>query len=170
MTVRGSKLLSSFMTKAPMVSMIASLVTPALAYHLLMRTVKILEPIAMRRRPSCRAAGACARTGLPLTDGEPPHVDRCECFVTREFAYEVLHIAGQLEILLKRGDRLAKMLDRSTARRINHRASAYPGEAMRKLGWWPGNTGNHRFSCSQSCQGFYLYGTARSVTRFTRRS
>jgi hypothetical protein len=55
------------------------------AYSLLMRAVKILEPIAMRRRPNCRAAGACARTGLPLSDGEPPHADRCECFVTREF-------------------------------------------------------------------------------------
>jgi hypothetical protein len=85
------------------------------AYSLLMRTVKILEPIAMRRRPSCRAAGACAPTGLPLIDGEPPYVDRCECFVNREFAYEVLHIAGQLEVLLKRGDRLAKMLEASTA-------------------------------------------------------
>jgi hypothetical protein len=72
----------------------------------------------MRRRPSCRAAGACARTGLPLSDGEPSHVDRCECFVTREFAYAVLDTAGQLELLLKWADRLAKMLEPSTAPKV----------------------------------------------------
>jgi hypothetical protein len=35
---------------------------------------------------------------------------------------------------------------------------------------WHKAPGNHRFSGAQSCQGFHLYGPARSVTRFTRRS
>jgi hypothetical protein len=48
-----------------------------------------------------------------MRGSEPPHAEGCECFLTQEFAYAVLDIAGQLEVLLESADRLAQMLDHS---------------------------------------------------------
>ena len=52
--------------------------------NLLFRCVDLLRKSALRKRPTCSAAGKCGQTGLPVSANEPPHVDDCKCFLTRE--------------------------------------------------------------------------------------
>jgi hypothetical protein len=82
------------------------------ADNMLLRDVEILRGRALRKRPNCTTAGRCGQTGLPVSANEPPHVDDCECFLTRELAFAVLDVAGQLEVILDKADCLAQMLDR----------------------------------------------------------
>jgi hypothetical protein len=50
------------------------------SHNMLARSAEILWALALRKRHTCSAAGACSNTGLPVADNEPPHSETCECF------------------------------------------------------------------------------------------
>ena len=84
------------------------------SYNVLARGMRILNHLAMRKRPRCNAAGACSDIGLTMSGNEPPQAENCECRLTEDLACAVMSIQGQLDLVLEKADRLALMVDRGS--------------------------------------------------------
>jgi hypothetical protein len=81
-------------------------------YNLISRGVEILTELAERKRPSCRAAGRCLDTDIPMRGNEPPESENCECNLTRKLVFTLFDVCGPLECVLDQAARLALMVER----------------------------------------------------------
>jgi hypothetical protein len=86
------------------------------AYNMLARSCEILWALALSKRHRCHAAGKCSDTGLPVADNEPPHLETCECFLTRKIVHEVFDMQSNLEVMMQEADRLARIVERHANR------------------------------------------------------
>jgi hypothetical protein len=82
------------------------------AYNMLARSAEILWALALSKRHKCHATGECSGTGLPIAGNEHPHLETCECFLTRKIVHEVFDVIGaNLARMMDEADRLAGMVN-----------------------------------------------------------